>query len=357
MADAGTRFDEWLTEHWQNVGFGALVLFGVSLALFFYILHGPGTGNTDEGGFDVPAATSTAVLPRMIDGVLVEESRTNLLPLGVIVENSADAWPLAGISRANLVFEAPVEGSITRLLAFYDASSTVDRIGPVRSARPYFVEWTDGLDGLLAHVGGSPAAIALINKLKSAGFRDLNEFFDAFFWRSNIRPMPHNTYTSTDLLVKGAAKRAYVAGTFRSFQYMDDVAAPATSTEQTVFIPFEGMYKAEFRYNPDKRDYIRYQNGELQKDDDGEWIRMKNVVVILTSARVLDREGRLDLRTTGEGQALLFRNGGKQKAIWKRTTGNHIRFETVDGLDATFARGSTWIAVMTSQAAFNKVVK
>ena len=142
----------------------------------------------------VPTTTARELVPRMLDGVQVPFEEAALQPFAVMVENSPDAWPLAGLAKANLVIEAPVEGSITRFLAVIDATTTVDQIGPVRSARPYFVDFANGLQAVYAHVGGSPEALSLIHVLSS--FRNLDEFSSGkYFWRSSKRAMPHNTYT------------------------------------------------------------------------------------------------------------------------------------------------------------------
>ena len=120
----------------------------------------------------------------------------------VMVENSAEAWPLSGLDQAFLVIEAPVEAKIPRLEGFYYlGQKEVEKIGPVRSARPYYVDWAEEFGALYAHVGGSPAALKQITA--SNDLFDLNEFWHGpNFWREAFRFIPHNVYTSTELLTQ-----------------------------------------------------------------------------------------------------------------------------------------------------------
>ncbi|HWQ99351.1 MAG TPA: DUF3048 domain-containing protein [Candidatus Methylomirabilis sp.] len=343
---------------WNVVVGVAFALLAASVVFLWFALQEPAS-RTSTMPFAVPqvGATSTSDLaPRALDGVLVHPSSTRLLPFGVMVENSSDAWPLQGPARADLVIEAPVEGSITRYLLFFDASTTVDEIGPVRSARPYFVDWAEGLQAMYAHVGGSPASIDLIAGKK--GFRDLNEFWNGWaFWRSAKRTAPHNVMTRSELLRRAAEKKMFAPADFHSWYYRE---FPTSTREggvvDRIIVPYEGAYRASWEYDTERNDYVRYRNGDDLTDADGTPIRVKNVVVILTDAAVLDDVGRLKLRTTGSGKALIFHDGEKKNATWSRAAGEHIRFLTIDGLDAPFARGKTWISVVTSAAAFDKVV-
>ena len=338
--------------HWRLVAAIAAGFLLTSVLLLTYALR----ADTPEG--NVAGATEeglpTDARERALDGVFVHPSSTHLLPLGVMVENSADAWPLMGPAKANLVFEAPVEGSITRFLLFFDASTTVAELGPVRSARPYFVEWANGLQALYAHVGGSPAGLERVASLvSSVGFRDLNEFWNGWvFWRSSRRTAPHNVMTRTDLLLESAERDEYTAGSFRAWIYTDT----PTSTEVTVAtvpVPYQGIYRASWAYDADTGLYTRqYSTGETVRDADGAAVTATNVVLVLTDATVVDEIGRLQLRTTGSGKALIASRGTLREAEWSRRSGEHIQFTGIGGTAIPFARGTTWISVLTNADAF-----
>jgi len=107
-------------------------------------------------------------------------------PLGIMVENSVDARPQSGLSKADIVFEAVAEGGITRFLAmFYCQDEAI--VGPVRSARVYFMDLVGGFgkNPLYAHVGGantpgSADALGQIEEEGWAGYNDLNQFSIGF---------------------------------------------------------------------------------------------------------------------------------------------------------------------------------
>ena len=67
-------------------------------------------------------------------------------PLAVMIENHADSRPQSGLSRADVVYEAVAEGGISRFLAVFYCGAAAGSakpydVGPVRSARTYFLDW------------------------------------------------------------------------------------------------------------------------------------------------------------------------------------------------------------------------
>jgi hypothetical protein len=350
-------FTDRLWQSWRGVLAGAALVLSISLLFLWTAFARPFSGGDTTPQEPEASDTSTeSGFFRTLDGMDAgEASSTNRLPFAVMVENGTDAWPLSGPARANLVFEAPVEGSITRFMLVFDPSNDVTEIGPVRSARPYYVDWADGLDAMYAHVGGSPAALAQIRNADD--FRDLDQFSNGgSFWRSS-RPAPHNVFTKTELLMSAMLDKEYEVGTFRSWLYEDAVEQEGDADISRINVPYQGAYEVRWEYDAETSLYTRWQNDSVQKDADGEVVKAKNVVVILSDATVVDREGRLNLRTTGRGKALVFHDGKQYEGEWKRSTDEHIRFETVDGRDIPFARGTTWISVLTSWNAMNQVVE
>ena len=169
------------------------------------------------------AETTLPGFHRLIDGVAVEdETKINPPLFAVQVENMVDARPLSGVARANLVYETLAEAGITRLLAIYTADDTVSEIGPVRSARAYYVDWASEFGALYAHSGGSPEALSLI---PNYNVLDLNEFANGrFFWRSSSRYAPHNLYTSTELLNSAFTAKNGAAENFTPWLFKDEAS-------------------------------------------------------------------------------------------------------------------------------------
>lgn len=335
---------------------GAFVLIALSGFIFHFIISGK-TRRSQTSEVPVsPTATSTEVAAgptrvRRLDGLSVPAGQEALPVRVVMIDNQIDARPWAGVSAAQLVIEAPVEGGITRLMVFFDASSTVAQIGPVRSARPYFVEWAQGWNALYTHVGGSNEALDYIRRLGGA-FHDLNEMaYGRYFWRDPARRAPHGTYTKSDLLQEAALRFGATSSAPLVWQFQD----VTTSTEpaiKRVVLPYGGSYSIAWVYDEKTGRYTRTIGGRPQHEAGGQGLEASNVVVIKTDAQVLDAAGRLKVRTTGSGQAIVYRNGQKYPARWLRSSGEPIRFEGTDGTDIALNRGTTWIEVTTDDLTF-----
>jgi len=141
-----------------------------------------------------------------LTGLPVDKSLAGRTALGVIIENHPDARPQSGYNEADLVYETLAEGGITRTLAIYQSKDSKE-IGPVRSARTYFVDWLSEVGGIFAHVGGNADALDMITQLN---FPDLNQFaYGNYYRRSTDRYAPHNVYTSSEKLYSAAKSAEY----------------------------------------------------------------------------------------------------------------------------------------------------
>ncbi|HLD17517.1 MAG TPA: DUF3048 domain-containing protein [Patescibacteria group bacterium] len=272
---------------------------------------------------------------------------------GIMVENAYDARPQAGLENAFLVIEAPVEAGISRFLAFYDLDlrkEVAEKIGPVRSARPYFIDWADEWDALYAHVGGSDAALSL---LRSSNVFDVNQFWnDAFFWRSHDRFAPHNVYTSLELLrsawnrmVPSEKTVDYGVWTFKDGQPL------LLSDQASLKVEFSTPpYRVEWVYNAGTNRFERFQAGERHRMESGEVLQAENVAVLVTSVRVIDSVGRREIRTIGEGKAWVVQDGCFFPASWKKPfVEERLRFYRENGEEIFWNAGTTWIEVVASE--------
>lgn len=353
----GTRkipfsLETFLKRSWPMLLVGAVLILGLAYGLFQFAVS---YKKNSPGAADAPVASasstpSASVVPRKLDGVPVPPEDAALQPYAVMVENAPDARPLAGVAEANLVIEAPVEGGFTRFMLVYDATTTAEQVGPVRSARPYFVELADGLKAVYAHVGGSPDGLARIASF--SGFRNLDQFFSSnFFWRSAKRAAPHNVYTRLGLLRQASEDKSWSAGSFKAWQFLPTATTSSDRGDVTeIRVPYGGAFNASWTYDDATNAYVRSQSGAVQKDADGASVSASNVVVLLTDAQVLDEIGRLRVRTTGSGKAVLFRDGQRHDVTWRRKAGEWLTFESVDGNDVFFEPGTTWISIVTSPA-------
>ncbi|MBU4257395.1 DUF3048 domain-containing protein [Patescibacteria group bacterium] len=283
---------------------------------------------------------------RNIDGVYVEPGQENLFPIAAIIENHIDARPPSALSRANLVIEAEAEGGITRFLAVYADGSEIKEIGPIRSARPYFVDWARELSALFIHCGGSPEALV---KIARENVFDLNEFYNGtYFWRGKSRPAPHNVYTSTENLNGYLENKKAGEGKYLSWQFKDDAALPEGEIGKNVKIKFKTPdYYVDWVYNKESNGYIRYLAGQKHKDADGVEITAKNVIVMYVKAEVIDDESRLKMQHIGSGKAIVCLDGKCEEGSWEKKSGSaRIRFYAGDNEEFKFNAGAAWIEVV-----------
>jgi hypothetical protein len=284
----------------------------------------------------------------VLDGLPLESASADAGYFAVTVENMIEARPLSGLAAAALVIEAPVEGGITRFLAVYPAAAAVGKIGPVRSARPYFVDWSREFGALYAHVGGSPDALKTLN---TAPVRSLNQFYwGKYFWRDSDRKMPHNVYTSVELLAGGAAARygGQAPSLPQPWKFKDEAALedrPASSPDIVVDYSTP-TYRVTWKYDRVRNIYRRYQNEDPQRDDAGQAIQAKNVIVQFTKVVVLDEIGRRSIQTAGQGPALVAVDGRTAAATWKGPVDGRTRYYNEQGAEAEFNAGPTWIEVV-----------
>lgn len=286
-----------------------------------------------------------------LTGQIIDEELSELPQVfGVMVENSADAWPLSGLDQAFLVIEAPVEGSIPRFIAFFSEDQEVEKIGPVRSARPYYIDWNDGLQAMYTHVGGSPEALELIKNTYDTF--DLNQFWYAdFFYRQNsTRYAPHNVYTTVELL-KEAFNEVFddaKAPSYGTWQFADD---QPVETPLSISIDWSDgtTYDVGWKYQAETNNYTRYQGLSKMSMEDGSTIEANNIAIISTDIRIIDNEGRRSIVTVGSGDALIVQNGEVYLARWEKQDHNdRLKFYTADGYEISFNAGKTWIEVVSS---------
>lgn len=282
-------------------------------------------------------------------GVLLTSPAEETRVACVMVENSADAWPLSGIEDAFFVIEAPVEGNIPRFMACYTEGVEVEKIGPVRSARPYYVQWAGGLGAMYAHVGGSPESLQLLATTKDVV--DLNEFWNgASFWRDSTRFAPHNSYTSTALLWSAATRLGVEAGRSPGWEYGEKGVWVSEEHCEDVHASWgsASTYRVTWDCDAETKSYVRKQGGSVAQSSDKDQYHAQNVVVMETDIAIIDAIGRRRIRTTGTGNAIVCSLGVCQDAVWEKEGADKpLRFyASYPHEPIIFSPGTTWVEVV-----------
>lgn len=290
-----------------------------------------------------PEPTTT---PSLLTGMQVKPELAELPVTAAIIENSPEARPQSGLSEAGVVFEAMVEGSITRFTALYQEKKP-DKIGPIRSARRNHIDWLQGFDAAIAHVGGSPVAL---NRIRDRNIPDLDQFqHSEAYWRSNNRFAPHNMYSSRERLLQIHDKIGHNESSFTGFARK--AAEPEAKPDITsVDVQISGpMYNVRFDYDSESNTYRRFMGGKPHIDQlNNEQITSDVVIIIITEYR---RDGIYSVyESIGNGTAYIFQDGTLIKGTWeKRSNRENIRFGNENGLPIGINPGNTWITLATNE--------
>ncbi|BEP29674.1 DUF3048 domain-containing protein [Helicovermis profundi] len=290
-----------------------------------------------------------------LSGLLFDKSELEKRPVAVMLDNQYYARPQSGLSEAEVVYEILAEGLITRYMAVFYGNAP-KRVGPIRSARPYFINKALEYDPLYAHVGGSPAAWADLVNLNVADLDGLSGNGMYRTSKTNKKP-PHNTYSSISALRKAGSNRKYrLKGNFDFFEFYSKDEKPINS-EQANYLKIvykkssssdKTGYYVEFKYDKDLKEYYRYVNGKHHIDEaNGENLTAKNIIVQFAKHKVIDDKGRLKIDDLGKGDAYLLTMGVKTKLTWsKKNRESMTKFYDKDGKLIELNKGVTWFEVV-----------
>jgi hypothetical protein len=307
----------------------------------------------------------------ILDGMPMSEdewqARKDLLPLAVMIDNTNGAYPHAGLNRADLIYEAFVEGGITRLMAVYWRQDA-EKLLPVRSARTPFVTWASELGALYGHAGGAQTTndANAIGQIVEWGVRDLNAFSDIsneYYYRDHERQGPYDLATSTAYL-REAAERLGFAGppTVESWKFREPgEKSPAGQPAPGIEIDFQGrLYSWQYlqwKWDPAKKRYLRYQFGGPHMDAvTNEQLAFATVVVMQIPAHVEDEVGHVLLDQEGSGPATVFTGGQAYEGTWKKDSREaRTRFYNTAGEEIVFERGPIFVEALAQQSHFSFV--
>ncbi len=293
-------------------------------------------------------------------------------PLAVMIENHQEARPQSGISYADVVYEAVAEGGITRFMAVFYCNLADAQVGPVRSARTYFLDWVSEYDALYAHVGGAntPGPADALSQIITYNIKDLNQFSIGFptFWRDYQRlghpvATEHTMYSTTQKLWEIGAKRGWAAtdttgakwdDKFVAWQFKDDAKSIDGTDAVKITVPFwdsQPDYTVTWLYDQTCGCYNRSHSEGPHLDKDrtkNAQLSAKNVVVQLQTQRNANDgyENNLHMLygTIGQGDALIFIDGKVIIGKWtKKSRTARTIFSDAKGAEISFDPGLIWV--------------
>jgi hypothetical protein len=337
---------EWfqdLSKRQQIIAIVVLVLLlGGGTVGAYKLLHKPAAKPAPVVKSEAPKEPAKTVTYSPLTGLPVTKEQSELPITGIMIENSPDARPQSGLNQAGVVFEAIAEGGITRFLTLWQEAQP-DYVGPVRSVRPYYVDWLEGFDAAIAHAGGSPEAL---NKIKAEGVKDLDQFANGGSYRRvSNRYAPHNLYTGLGDLVNLQKSKGWTHSTFTGFPRKAEQASSAP-TARTVDIKISGaLYDVHYDYDTASNSYKRSEGGKPHVDERSKEQIAPKVVVAMVVPYSIHADGIHSVyQTIGSGTAYVFQDGTISEVTWTKTSGkSQITFKDAAGKALSFNAGQTWI--------------
>jgi hypothetical protein len=270
-----------------------------------------------------------------------------------MIDNSYTARPQAGLAQADIIYEALAESNITRLLAVFDQNKAVAKVGPVRSARPYYMDWAEEYGGVYMHVGGSPQALAEVKKYNFTNIDQIGSG-EIYFWRDQKLKAPSNVFTSeTNWLRVGEIKEVKSSTASSSidilWHYVDAPPAEETQKPEITIKYSEDFYKANWRFNNALQQYQRWQDDEQFTFDTGDQATASNVIVQIVDSKLIDIERR-SMATQKGGKVYVFNALGQQSGQWKYIN-NRTRFFNDQGTEELkLLPGHTWVQIVNTES-------
>ena len=284
-------------------------------------------------------------------------------PVAIMLNNLKKALPQLGVSQADIIYEAPAEGGITRMLAVFQDVEDVGEIGSVRSARDYYVSLALGHDALFLHAGGSPSAYSAIYDWDVTALDCVNGPYEGtLFWRDQERRksmgLEHSVLTSGETISELLPTYSYRLEHQEGFQYpvsfLDQGQTAQGEAASQLTVKFSTYKTGIFTYDPETGKYAVEEYGAPYVDgNSGEQVQVKNVLLLRTDISTVpgDAEGRLNVRTTGTGEGLLLCDGTVQEITWSKASHSApLTYLAEDGQPIELGVGSSYINIVDSSA-------
>ena len=286
--------------------------------------------------------------------IIIQEPKTlsgDSRPIAVMIDNNINAMPQAGLLEADIIYEIIVEGGESRLMLILQ-DKDLDKIGPIRSARHYFLDYALENDAIYVHYGWSPQAQADITSL---GVDNINGIYESSenFWRVTDKYAPHNAVTSTDSILEIANRKGYRIKKDKEnvLNYVvDEVELEDGEIANTVTIPYSAGNIVEYEYDQDLKEYVRYSRGEKQVDwDTGKTVTTKNIIIEKAQNTTLNDgsgKGRQTLDNIKELDGYYITNGKVIEITCDKTSrSGQTVYKDLEGNEINVNDGKTFIQI------------
>ncbi len=302
-------------------------------------------------------------------------------PLAVMLNNIEAGCPQSGIEQASIVYECPVEGRITRLMAIFEKYEEIPKIGSIRSSRDYFVYYALEFDAIYAHFGQATAYVGeLLNSDAvdniSGAVSGINEPATNAFYRSTDRKAPHNVYIDNEGLIEDRNNFGYRTtlrtGFEKKFLYPENGERVTYDNAPAATVLYPGgksvnaangfaRVQSRFEYNAEDGKYYRFQYGGPHIDlETGNQLKFDNVVFQYVDGIVRDSHDYLGFGVMGgsNDKCIVFTDGKMIEGKWARTdVFGPAKYYDNDGKEIMVNPGKTWVCTIWNDYADDVVIE
>ena len=281
-------------------------------------------------------------------------------PVAVVVKNDRIASPQFGLSKAGVLYEAAVEGGLTRFLAVYSNVSKVDKIGPVIDSRSYFYDFAANHNAVFVQAGttaegnktqvarGITALDAIVGEL-SPGFRRDAQLSSSRGYENSVITDANGLKSRADQF--GISLRTdKIVSPYRTIDYLQNRDMTGGKYCTHLSIPFSSNMTVEYAYSTLTNKYSRSQYGEPHVDaETGKQLSFTNLIIVIADHATVNSSGELSIVSSGKGSGYYVYGGSCVMISWQRTDGvNPIKLFEADGLTPLeISSGNTYFAVVS----------
>ena len=271
-------------------------------------------------------------------------------PIAVMIDNETAVTSHAGLNDAYMLYEFIIEGGESRIMAFFKGAMP-EKIGPVRSARHYFLDYALEHDAIFVHFGWSPKAQ---NDIKTLKINNINGIYDDFYWREAPKSSYHNAFTSMENLLKYAGYKKYRTTSDKEciLQFNEkDTELENGQVANEVYIKYSNLQSTSYTYDEESKTYLRTKRDYEHKDRfTGERFYAKNIIAIYVRDELLpdvEDKGRRELYNIGSGDGYYITNGESIPIKWTKTTrAGKTVYKDLEGNEIKVNDGITWVQIV-----------
>lgn len=313
-------------------------------------------GCSEEYGKRVVEVEGKEDVVSPLSGLYEKKDRVDRRPVAIMFDNHPKARWQSGISQAEIVYEFMVEAPYTRYMGIFLANDP-ESIGPIRSARPYFITTLLEYDPVYVRIGGSVEAK---NDIINFDIADIDGLScpNRVLWKNTKvnKSSPHNTYTSMSMIREFQEEKGYrTRGDYKGFEFYEEDRELEGFPAREISIDYYSDNNTFYKYNDEEKLYYRYKDGMDHIDElDNSKVKAKNIIIQEAKTELIDNEGRLKIDLVGEGKGKYMTNGKGVPIKWSKESRNSKTYYYDElGREIVLNPGNTWIQIVNIDSSIN----